>query len=317
MNLDFEKNMPEIEAKIAELTKQKTTDPNAKVEDQLTDLQKQLESLKKEVYSSLTPWQTVQVARHPNRPLLRDYIAGICGEFIELHGDRYFGDDQGIIGGFATIEDRHVMIIGHQKGKTLEENVKTNFGMATPDGYRKALRLMKLAEKFKIPIVSFIDTPGAYPGADAEARGQAEAIARNLTEMSQIEVPIIVIVTGEGGSGGALGIGVGDVILMLSNSVYSVISPEGCASILWRDGSKAPEAAEALKVTADSLSKLGIIDEIIPEPLGGAHRDYEGTLRVVKQALLKHLNILRRVSERKLVERRFEKYCRIGRFKRR
>ncbi|MDD4873120.1 MAG: carboxyl transferase domain-containing protein, partial [Kiritimatiellae bacterium] len=164
MNLDFEKNMPEIEAKIAELTKQKTTDPNAKVEDQLTDLQKQLESLKKEVYSSLTPWQTVQVARHPNRPLLRDYIAGICGEFIELHGDRYFGDDQGIIGGFATIEDRHVMIIGHQKGKTLEENVKTNFGMATPDGYRKALRLMKLAEKFKIPIVSFIDTPGAYPG---------------------------------------------------------------------------------------------------------------------------------------------------------
>jgi acetyl-CoA carboxylase carboxyl transferase subunit alpha len=317
MNLDFEKNMPEIEAKIAELTKQKATDPNAKVEDQLTDLQKQFENLKKEVYSSLTPWQTVQVARHPNRPLLRDYIAGICGEFIELHGDRYFGDDQGIIGGFATIEDRHVMIIGHQKGKTLEENVKTNFGMATPDGYRKALRLMKLAEKFKIPIVSFIDTPGAYPGADAEARGQAEAIARNLTEMSQIEVPIIVIVTGEGGSGGALGIGVGDVILMLSNSVYSVISPEGCASILWRDGSKAPEAAEALKVTANSLLKLGVIDEIIPEPLGGAHRDYENTLRAVKQVLLKHLNILRRVSERKLVERRFEKYCRIGRFKRR
>lgn len=317
MSIDFEKNMPEIEAKIAELTKQSAADPTARMGDQIATLQKELEKVKQEVYASLTPWQTVQVARDPNRPLLRDYIAGMFGEFIELHGDRCFGDDNGIIGGFATIEDRHVMLIGHQKGKTLDENVKTNFGMATPDGYRKALRLMKLAEKFKISIVCFIDTPGAYPGADAEARGQAEAIARNLTEMSQLEVPIIVVVTGEGGSGGALGIGVGDVILMLSNSVYSVISPEGCASILWRDGSKAPEAAEALKITADSLLKLGVIDEIIPEPLGGAHRDYDGTLRAVKQSILKHLNILRRVSERKLVEKRFEKYCRIGRFKNR
>ena len=317
MNLDFEKNAPEIEAQIADLTKQKTTDPDAKVDDQIADLKKELGKVLKEAYAHLTPWQTVQVARHPNRPLLRDYIAGMCGEFIELHGDRFFGDDKGIIGGFATIEDSHVMIIGHQKGKTLEDNVNSNFGMATPEGYRKALRLMKLAEKFRIPIVTFIDTPGAYPGADAEARGQAEAIAHNLTDMSQLEVPIIVIVTGEGGSGGALGIGVGDVILMLSNSVYSVISPEGCASILWRDGSKASEAAEALKITANSLSKLGIVDEIIPEPVGGAHRDYEGTLRAVKQTLLKHLNILRRVSERKLVDRRFEKYCRIGRFKHR
>lgn len=317
MNLDFEKNAPEIEAKIAELAKQKTSDPNAKVDDQITDLKRELDQVLKETYANLTPWQTVQIARHPNRPLLRDYIAGICGEFIELHGDRCFGDDKGIIGGFATIEDSHVMIIGHQKGKNLEENVISNFGMATPEGYRKALRLMKLAEKFKIPIITFIDTPGAYPGADAEARGQAEAIARNLTEMSQLEVPVIVVVTGEGGSGGALGIGVGDIILMLSNSVYSVISPEGCASILWRDGSKAPEAAEALKITANSLFKLGIVDEIIPEPIGGAHRDYESTLHAVKQALLKHLNILRRVSERKLVDRRFEKYCRIGRFKHR
>ncbi|OGV66967.1 MAG: acetyl-CoA carboxylase carboxyltransferase subunit alpha [Lentisphaerae bacterium RIFOXYA12_FULL_48_11] len=317
MNLDFEKNAPEIEEKIAELTKQKATDPNAKVDDQIVGLKKELDKVLKEAYAHLTPWQTVQVARHPNRPLLRDYIAGMCGEFIELHGDRCFGDDKGIIGGFATIADSHVMIIGHQKGKNLEDNVKSNFGMATPEGYRKALRLMKLAEKFKIPIITFIDTPGAYPGADAEARGQAEAIARNLTEMSQLEVPVIVVVTGEGGSGGALGIGVGDVILMLSNSVYSVISPEGCASILWRDGSKAPEAAEALKITANSLFKLGIVDEIIPEPIGGAHRDYDGTLQAVKQALLKHLNILRRVSERKLVDRRFEKYCRIGRFKHR
>ncbi len=315
MDFDFEKNAPEIEAKIGELTKQKATDPNAAVDDQIGSLKKQLDEVLKEVYSNLTPWQTVQVARHPNRPLLRDYISGMCGEFIELHGDRCFGDDKGIIGGFATIEDFHVMIIGHQKGKNLEDNVKSNFGMANPEGYRKALRLMKLAEKFRIPIITFIDTPGAYPGADAEARGQAEAIARNLTEMSQLEVPVIVLVTGEGGSGCALGIGVGDVILMLANSVYSVISPEGCASILWRDGSKAPEAAEALKVTANSLFKLGIVDEIIPEPVGGAHRDYECTLRAVKQTLLRHLNILRRISERKLVDRRFEKYCRIGRFK--
>jgi len=317
MSLDFEKNMPEIEAKIAALTKQKAADPNAKVDDQIAGLKQELEKVAKEVYSSLTPWQTVQVARHPGRPLFRDYITGICGEFIELHGDRCFGDDQGIIGGFATIGDSRVMIIGHQKGKTLEENMKSNFGMATPDGYRKAMRLMKLAEKFKTPVICFIDTPGAYPGLDAEARGQAEAIARNLTEMSQLETPIIALVTGEGGSGGALGIGVGDVILMLSNSVYSVISPEGCASILWRDGSKAPEAAEALKITAASLLKLGVIEEIIPEPAGGAHRDHENTFRVVKQTLLKHLKILKNVSEWKLVDRRFEKYCRIGRFKNR
>jgi len=317
MSIDFEKNMPEIEAKIAELAKQKAANPNVKVDDQIAELKKELEKVAKEVYANLTPWQTVQVARHPNRPLLRDYLTGICGEFIELHGDRCFGDDQGIIGGFATIGDSRVMIIGHQKGKNLEDNMKSNFGMATPEGYRKAMRLMKLAEKFKTPIICFIDTPGAYPGLDAEARGQAEAIARNLTEMSQLETPIIALVTGEGGSGGALGIGVGDVILMLSNSVYSVISPEGCASILWRDGSKAPEAAEALKITASSLLKLGVIEEIIPEPAGGAHRDYENTFRAVKQTLLKHLKILRGVSERKLVDRRFEKYCRIGRFKNR
>jgi acetyl-CoA carboxylase carboxyl transferase subunit alpha len=204
------------------------------------------------------------------------------------------------------------MLIGHQKGKTTEENIKANFGMANPEGYRKALRLMKLAEKYKLPIVSLIDTPGAYPGLEAEARGQAEAIAKNLTEMSGLNVPIIVIVTGEGGSGGAIGIGVGDVVLMLSNAIYSVISPEGCASILWRDGAKAPEAAEALKLTADSLLKLGVIDDIIPEPIGGAHSDHEGTLAAVKAALVKHL---KRISHRKLPEKRFEKFAAMGRFK--
>ena len=207
------------------------------------------------------------------------------------------------------------MLIGHQKGKTVEDNIKANFGMASPEGYRKALRLMKLANRYRLPIVSFIDTPGAYPGAEAEARGQAEAIARNLTEMATLEVPIIVVVTGEGGSGGAIGIGVGDAILMLSNAVYSVISPEGCASILWRDGSKAPEAADALKLTAASLLELGIVDEIIPEPPGGAHRHYDASMELVKNAVVAHLDKLKNVSPRRLVEKRFDKYAAIGRFK--
>jgi acetyl-CoA carboxylase carboxyl transferase subunit alpha len=252
------------------------------------------------------------VARFQGRPLLQDYIKGIFSEFIELHGDRCFGDDRGIIGGFATLEKYRVMLIGHQKGKTTEENIKANFGMANPEGYRKALRLMKLAEKYGLPIISFIDTPGAYPGLEAEARGQAEAIARNLTEMSSLNVPILVVVTGEGGSGGAIGIGVGDVILMLSNAIYSVISPEGCASILWRDGAKAPEAAEALKLTANDLLKLGVIDEIVPEPAGGAHSDPDATLAAVKAALLKRL---KHASFRKLADKRFEKFAAMGRFK--
>lgn len=313
MNLDFEKPLVEIEDRIAELTKL-NEDPNVKFDTEIAELKQKLESIKKQIYGKLTPWQIVQVARHSNRPLLRDYISGIFTELIELHGDRCFGDDQGIIGGFATIENHRVMLIGHQKGKTVEENIKTNFGMANPEGYRKALRLMKLAEKYGIPVVSFIDTPGAYPGMDAEARGQAEAIARNLTEMSTLEVPILVVVTGEGGSGGAIGIGVGDVVLMLANAIYSVISPEGCASILWRDGSKAPEAAEALKLTANSLLELGVIDEIIPEPPGGAQRDYNATFAATKKSLLKHLDRLKHVSPRKLVEKRFQKYSRMGKF---
>jgi len=311
MDLDFEKPLVEIETKIAELTKL-NADPNVKYDDQIADLKKEWAALRKKIYSELTPWQTVQVARFQGRPLLQDYIKGIFSEFIELHGDRCFGDDHGIIGGFATLEKYRVMLIGHQKGKTTEENIKSNFGMANPEGYRKALRLMKLAEKYGLPIISFIDTPGAYPGLEAEARGQAEAIARNLTEMSSLNVPIIVVVTGEGGSGGAIGIGVGDVILMLSNAIYAVISPEGCASILWRDGAKAPEAAAALKLTADDLLKLGVIDEIIPEPPGGAHSDPDATLAAVKATLLKHL---KHASFRKLADKRFEKFAAMGRFK--
>lgn len=313
MELDFEKPILEIEQKIAELTRL-NADPNVQFDTEIAELEREMASLKKKIYAKLTPWQTVQVARHSDRPLLKDYISGVFSEFIELHGDRYFGDDRGIIGGFATIENHRTMLIGHQKGKTVEENIKANFGMANPDGYRKALRLMKLAEKYGIPVISFIDTPGAYPGLDAEARGQAEAIARNLTEMSTLETPIIAVVTGEGGSGGAIGIGVGDVVIMLSNAIYSVISPEGCASILWREGSKAPEAAEALKLTADSLLELGIIDEIITELPGGAHRAHEATIASIKETLLKHLVRLKRVSARKLIEKRFEKYAKIGRF---
>ena len=316
MQLDFENAIVEIEQKLAELTKAGDT-PDETAAAAILELKGKLEAAKKEVYANLTPWQTVQVARHSNRPLLRDYIAGLCSEFIELHGDRCFGDDHGIVGGFATIEKHRVMLVGHQKGKTVEENVKVNFGMANPEGYRKALRLMRLAEKFGIPILSFVDTPGAYPGLEAEARGQAEAIAKNLTEMSRLKVPIIVLITGEGGSGGALGIAVGDVVVMLSNAVYSVISPEGCASILWRDGSKAPEAAAALKVTAQSLIELGVVDEIIPEPPGGAHRDYEATMLAVKACLSKHLKRLKGVNRKKLVDRRYAKFAQMGRFKKR
>jgi acetyl-CoA carboxylase carboxyl transferase subunit alpha len=314
---DFEKAIAELEAQISELEQAAAArtekEPTSQEKHKVELLQKQLEAVKKDVYSKLTPWQTVQVARHPDRPLLRDYISGMFSEFIELHGDRCFGDDHGIIGGFATVGKHRVMLIGHQKGKTLEENIKANFGMANPEGYRKALRLMKLAQKFNVPVVTFIDTPGAYPGLDAEARGQAEAIARNLTEMAGLEVPIIVVVTGEGGSGGALGIAVGDVILMLANSVYSVISPEGCASILWRDGAKAPDAAEALKITAPALLKLKLIDEIIPEPNGGAHRDYTKTFANVREHLVKHLKRLSGTAARKLTAKRFDKFAAMGR----
>lgn len=314
MSLDFEKDVADIEAKIAEF-KAKNPEPTGELVKQLNRLELERADRLKEIYANLTPWQTVQVARHPERPLIRDFIMGLCSEFIELHGDRLFGDDKGMIGGFATIENHRVMVIGHQKGKDLDEKIKCNFGQACPEGYRKALRLMKLAEKFHIPVVTFIDTPGAFPGRDAEERGQAEAIARNLLEMAALKTPVVAIITGEGGSGGAIGIGVGDVVLMLSNAVYSVISPEGCASILWRDGTKAAEAANALKITAKSLQQLKIIDEIIPEPVGGAHRDYAATMKATKRAILKHLDSLAKVSARKLVAHRFDKFAAMGRFK--
>jgi len=313
MELDFEKKIIELEDKIAEV-KRLGEDGRKSFRTELAELNVELEKAINQVYKKLTPWQMVQIARHPKRPLIKDYIKGMTSEFLELHGDRCFGDDHGIIGGFAQIDNQRVMLIGHQKGTSIEENMKCNFGMANPEGYRKALRLMKLAESYSVPIVTLVDTPGAYPGADAEARGQAEAIARNLTEMSVIEVPMIVIITGEGGSGGAIGIGVGDTVMMLTNSVYSVISPEGCASILWRDGAKAPEAANALKLTAESLLELGIIDEIIPEPQGGAHRRQKETVDAVKKAILSNLKRLNKLSARKLVDKRYDKFARMGQF---
>jgi acetyl-CoA carboxylase carboxyl transferase subunit alpha len=262
----------------------------------------------------LTAWDIVKISRHSNRPVLQDYLELIFKNFIELHGDRSFSDDKAIIGGFAEIGDMKVMLIGHNKGKNTNENIERNFGMAKPEGYRKALRLMKLAQRFNIPIVTFIDTPGAFPGLEAEERGQAESIAKNITEMATLTVPVVSIVIGEGGSGGALGIGVGDKLLMLSNSIYSVISPEGCASILWRDAKYAPDAAEALNLTASALYRHGIIDEIIQEPGEGAHSDYQMTARSIKNAIVCNIRSLQRFTKDELIQRRFEKYSAIGKF---
>jgi len=269
---------------------------------------------KKENKKEQLPWDVVQISRHPNRPILQDYLSRIFENFMEFHGDRYYSDDKAMIGGFAQIGDQKVMLIGHNKGKNTNENIDRNFGMAKPEGYRKALRLMKLAERFNVPIVTIIDTPGAFPGLEAEERGQAEAIAKNLTEMASIEVPIVCLVIGEGGSGGALGIGVGDRILMLSNSIYSVISPEGCASILWRDAKFAPDAAAALNLTAKALLKHGVIDEIIQEPGEGAHSNYETIAKDVKRAIIKNLKSLSVLSNEELIQQRFEKYSGIGKF---
>lgn len=259
-------------------------------------------------------WETVKISRHPERPILQDYISLVFTNFIPFHGDRYFADDPAIVGGFAQIGEEKVMLIGHNKGKITTEQIERNFGMAKPEGYRKALRLMRLAERFNVPIVTIIDTPGAFPGIEAEERGQAESIAKNLTEMAKIEVPILAIVIGEGGSGGALGIGVGDKILMLSNAIYSVISPEGCASILWRDASFAPDAAEALKITASALHNLGIVDEVIEEPDQGAHTNYKKMAERVKESLINNIKLLKALSAEDLLEKRFEKYAGMGKF---
>jgi acetyl-CoA carboxylase carboxyl transferase subunit alpha len=261
-----------------------------------------------------TAWDIVQIARHAERPNIADYITFMCDDFVELHGDRLFGDDRSLIGGFATIGGEKVMLIGHLKGRGIEENIEANFGMASPEGYRKAKRLMKLAEKYHLPVVSLVDTPGAYPGCEAEARGQAEAIAHNLEFMATLKTQMVIVVTGEGGSGGALGIAVGDRILMLQNAVYSVISPEGCASILWRDGTKAALAAETLKITAGSLKSLGIIDDIIPEPKGGAHTDAAKAVAAVKKAVLDNLAVLKKINLDTLLQQRYDKFAAMGRF---
>jgi len=309
--LDFEKPIIELEKKIQELKgfiSEKKIDLSSEVE----RLEEKLERLKKDTYGNLTAWQRVQIARHPLRPYTQDYINIIMSDFIELHGDRSFSDDQAIIGGFAEIDHQKIVVIGHQKGRDTKENLRRNFGCAHPEGYRKALRLMHLAEKFNLPIVIFIDTPGAYPGVGAEERGQAQAIALNLREMTSIGVPIIAIIIGEGGSGGALGIGIADKVCVLENAYYSVISPEGCAAILWKNGSKAPEAAAVLKLTAPDLLKMGIIDEVIPEPLGGAHTDSERMGQTLKETIKKNLQELNALKEEELLKLRYKKFRRIG-----
>lgn len=311
--IDFEKPIVEIEKMIDRLKELASHEGND-FDEQIGELEHKLKERKEAIFDNLDPWQTVQLARNQKRPVLQDYIRLIFTDFLELKGDRRFADDQAMLGGFATLGKHKVMLIGHNKGKTIDENLARNFGSARPDGYRKALRLMKIAEKYNIPVVLFIDTSGAYPGKDAEERGQAEAIARNLTEMSRLEVPIVCLITGEGGSGGALGIGVGDVVLMMSHAIYSVISPEGCAGILWRDKQYAAKAAEALKITATSLKELSIVDEVIPEPLGGAHQNHEKTAEEIRMALVKHLNRLSKISRAKLVNQRFEKYSNMGKF---
>lgn len=308
--LEFEKPIREIEEKIEKVVAAHTTKPAP--QDELRKLRTKLAHIEHELYSRLTPWQRTQLARHPQRPSTLDYINDLCREFLEFHGDRSFGDDRAIVGGFARFNDRSVMIIGHQKGKTLKERMQRNFGMPNPEGYRKALRLMRLAEKFNRPVMTFIDTPGAYPGIGAEERGQAEAIARNLFVMSRLTVPIISIVIGEGGSGGALALAVSDRILMLEHSVYSVISPEGCAAILWDDPAKVQDAATALKMTAQDLLELGVIDEVIPEPLGGAHREPKAVSDRVAKAFSNHLSKLDELTTDQLLTQRERKYRKMG-----
>lgn len=309
--LDFERPIVELEKKIAEM-KEYASDENIELSEEIAQLEERAQRLRVEIYSKLTRWQRVQLARHPQRPYTLDYVERITTSFVELHGDRLFADDPAIVGGLAAIDNQKVMIIGHQKGRTTKEKLYRNFGMPNPEGYRKALRLMRLAAKFNRPIVSLIDTPGAYPGIGAEERGQAEAIARNLFEMSRLPIPILIIIIGEGASGGALGIGVGDRILMMENAWYSVISPEGCAAILWRDSAKAELAADALKVTANDLLDLGIIDDIIPEPVGGAHRDYDGAAAILKEKILAELSLLNNKSPDELVSARIEKFGKMG-----
>lgn len=308
---DFEKPVIELERKIAEL-KKFTSNERIDLSEELTKLNERLEKLRKDVFTNLTPWQKVQLSRHPDRPYTLDYIRMITEDFVEIHGDRHFGDDKALLSGLARINGQKVIIIGHQKGRDTKENLKRNFGCAHPEGYRKAIRVMRMAEKYDIPILSLIDTPGAYPGVGAEERGQAEAIAYNLREMSGLKVPVVVFVIGEGGSGGALGIGIGDRVYVLENAYYSVISPEGCAAILWRERTKAPLAAAALKLTAQELRGFGIIDGIVSEPLGGAHRNPDLTAGEIKKILLRDIEELSKLTPEELVEARYRKYREMG-----
>jgi acetyl-CoA carboxylase carboxyl transferase subunit alpha len=309
--LEFEKPIAELEQTLEALQKQ-AEEQKIDLSAQIRAIEEKLETTKKEIFSHLSAWQRVQLARHPRRPYMLDYLQRIATQFIELHGDRCFADDRAIVGGLATIEQHRVMVIGQQKGRDTKENLMRNFGSPHPEGYRKALRLMKLAEKFQLPLVSFIDTPGAYPGVGAEERHVAEAIAVNLREMMTLKVPTVAVVIGEGGSGGALGIGVCDRVLILENAYYSVISPEGCAAILWKDRANAAQAAEALKLTAKDLLELGVVDEVLPEPLGGAHRDYDLAAATVKKAIVRHLEKLAEMKIPELLEARYKKYRKMG-----
>ncbi len=307
--LDFEKPIIELENKIEEMRK---LEGHLDISSEIKTLEEKVNQLKKNIYDNLTRWQRVQLARHPERPYTLDYIYMIMEDFIELHGDRQFKDDHAIVGGFAKLDEYKLMVIGHQKGRDTKSNLFRNFGMPNPEGYRKALRLMKLAEKFGKPVVMMLDTPGAYPGLEAEQRGQAEAIARNLLEMSRLKVPIIIVIIGEGASGGALGIGVGDRILMLQNTWYSVISPESCSSILWRSWEYKEQAAESLRLTAEDLLEQKIIDRIIPEPLGGAHKDHQLMAATLKAVLKEELAALIKIKPDKLVLNRLEKFGKMG-----
>ena len=312
--LDFEQPIAELEAKIEELRFVSSSDVDVNLGDEVERLEQKVESLTKSIFSNLKSKQISQLARHPKRPYTFDIIDRIFTDFQQLHGDRAYGDDKAIIGGMARFEGTPVMVIGHQKGRDTKENIKRNFGMPRPEGYRKALRLMKLAEKFHLPVMTFVDTPGAYPGIGAEERGQSEAIARNLFEMAKLRTPIITTIMGEGGSGGALAIAVADKVMMLQYSTYSVISPEGCASILWKDAAKAADAAEAMGITADKLSKLKLIDRIVDEPLGGAHRNYDAVAENIREALKSSMRELRALNVDTLLEKRYQKIMEFGQF---
>jgi acetyl-CoA carboxylase carboxyl transferase subunit alpha len=309
--LEFEKPLRDLSVQLEQLSQQ-SLENNLDVAKEIAAIERKISSTQREIYSGLTPWQKVQIARHPKRPYALDYVNLICENFIELHGDRQFNDDRALIGGTAFFNGEAVMVIAQQKGRDTKEKIARNFGMAQPEGYRKALRLMKTAEKFGLPVITFIDTPGAYPGLGSEERHVSEAIAVNLREMAMLRVPTISIVVGEGGSGGALGIGVTDRVLIFENSYYSVISPEGCAAILWKDPSAASKAAEALKINADQLEQLGVVDEVIAEPFGGAHNDYEKAAATLRYALQKHLNDLRALKADDLLDLRYERYRRLG-----